>query len=306
LRILVTGARGFIGSHLVRHFAKNHEVYAMVRSSAPALDRLAGVDCKLIEHDIKDDFDTDVKFDLILHAAGNPSAASSLADPLSAVQDNVVGTCKILDYARKNDSHVVYYSSGEVFGPKPLGVESSPDDPYNSASPYAAAKAGGEELCVAYSNSYGIRVSIIHINNTFGQMIQRERYPAIVIRKLLADEPISITVGPKGEISGRRWFHADDVAQHTEHVIKVQTRQCEKWNSAGDRFIDNLEFAKMIAQAVGKQLNYELVPQDRPGHDVSYNVDPTKLYTTGFELPYTTEERIQQMVDWTLNNKEWL
>lgn len=268
--------------------------------------RIADLPVEVWQHDIRDHFDQVNDFDVILHAGGNPSAATSLTDPLGSVMDNVMGTARLLEYARKNTSRVVYYSSGEVFGPKPLGVESLPDDAYRSASPYAATKAGGEELCVAYSRSYGIPVSIFHINNTFGERIQADRFPAVVMRRVLADEPLVIHTGPTGEIGGRRWFHAEDVARHTEHVLDCQTTICEKWNTAGLAFINNLSFAKMIAESMGMPLDYRLEKTDRPGHDVSYNVDPTKLYDKGYREAYNTKQRVDQMVQWTLQNKEWL
>jgi dTDP-glucose 4,6-dehydratase len=114
----------------------------------------------------------------------------------------------------------VYYSSAEVFGPISIGQDSQPNDAYNSNSPYAAGKAAGEELCLAYANSFNVPASIIHINNTFGPRCQSNRLPVIIVRKLLNNETLDIHVGPSELIGGRRWFYAGDVASHTRFILK--------------------------------------------------------------------------------------
>jgi dTDP-glucose 4,6-dehydratase len=201
---------------------------------------------------------------------------------------------------------VVYYSSGEVYGPVPIGHDSQTTDAYNSNSPYAASKAAGEELCLAYTNSFDVPVSVVHINNTFGPRCQSNRLPVIIIRKLLNNETLDIHVGPGGLIGGRRWFYAGDVADHTRFILETQTARCEKWNSAGSRFIDNLEFAQTIARLMNCELSYQLIPVDRPGHDLCFSVDPGKLYDQGWQAPKTFEVRLGETVDWFLANPDWL
>jgi nucleoside-diphosphate-sugar epimerase len=232
-------------------------------------------DVEIIEHDIKNSCTDLPAADIILHAGANPSAADSLSNPTASVMDNVLGTLNLLEHARHTDvERFVYYSSGEVYGPVPIGYDSQITDPYNSNSPYAAGKAAGEELCLAYANSFDVPVSIVHINNTFGPRCQSNRLPVIIQRRLLNNETLDIHVGPSGLIGGRRWFYAGDVASHTRFILKTQLSRCEKWNSAGSRFIDNLEFAQKIARLMDLELLYKLVPIDRPGHDLCYSICP--------------------------------
>jgi dTDP-glucose 4,6-dehydratase len=213
----------------------------------------------------------------------------------------------LLEHARHTGvDRFVYYSSGEVYGPVPIGQDSQTTDAYNSNSPYAASKAAGEELCLAYANSFDVPTSIIHINNTFGPRCQSNRLPVIIIRKLLNNETLDIHVGPSELIGGRRWFYAGDVASHTRFILETQTTRCEKWNSAGDKFINNLEFAQQIAQIMGRELSYQLVPVDRPGHDLCFSVDPGQLYTLGWQAPKSYKERLTETVNWYINNPEWL
>jgi dTDP-glucose 4,6-dehydratase len=159
---------------------------------------------------------------------------------------------------------------------------------------------------MAYANSFNVPASIIHINNTFGPRCQSNRLPVIIIRKLLNNETLDIHVGPDELIGGRRWFYAGDVAGHTRFILKMQSARCEKWNSAGDRFINNLEFAQHIAQIMDCELSYRLVPVDRPGHDLCFSVDPRKLYELGWHASDSYEERLTETVNWYNNNPEWL
>jgi dTDP-glucose 4,6-dehydratase len=262
---------------------------------------------EIVEHDIKNPCVDLPAVDIILHAGANPSAADSLNNPTASVMDNVLGTLNLLEYARNTGvERFVYYSSAEVFGPIPIGQDSQATDAYNSNSPYAASKAAGEELCVSYANSFGIAVSIIHINNTFGPRCQSNRLPVIIMRQLLAGQTINLHVGTDGVIGGRRWLYAGDVAGHTRFILQVQSILCEKWNSAGSRFIDNLEFAQKIARLMDLELLYKLVPIDRPGHDLCYSIDPSKLYDLGWQEPAAIDQRLAHTIQWYRDNPEWL
>jgi dTDP-glucose 4,6-dehydratase len=306
---LITGANGFIGHYLVEEFLKDHRVICVVRPGSTNMERINHMldRVTVIEHDIKNPCKHLPAADIILHAGANPSSADSLSDPTASVMDNVLGTLNLLEHARHTGvERFVYYSSAEVFGPIPIGQDSQPNDAYNSNSPYAAGKAAGEELCMAYANSFNVPASIIHINNTFGPRCQSNRLPVIIIRKLLNNETLDIHVGPGKLVGGRRWFYAGDVASHTRFILNTQTARCKKWNSAGRKFINNLDFAQLIAQAMGKELKYRLVPIDRPGHDLCFSVDPSKLYDLGWTETMSFEQRLLQTVNWYLENPNWV
>lgn len=311
--VLITGGAGFIGHFLVKKFIKDYKVICIIRPGTTSLNRLT--ECKdqitFIEHDIKLScnhlYDQLKDVSIILHAGANPSSESSIHDPVSVVLDNVVGTTHLLELARKlNLERFVYYSAAEVFGPITPGTDSSEDDRYNSNSPYSASKAGGEEMCLAYSNTFGVPISVIHITNTFGERCQANRYPVIALKKILNNEQIKIHIGTDQSIGGRRWFYAGDVADHTEFILHAQKTICEKWNSAGEIFINNLNFARIIADHLGKKLECEYIPIDRPGHDLYFSVSPNKLYNHGWVPALTTEQKLRNTVDWYLDNVEWL
>lgn len=312
-RFLITGATGFIGSHLVEYFSQhNNQVVCGVRKDTKNLSRLKHIEnLEFVEYSLRKPCrhlrSQLLNIDYILHVAANPSSEASLQDPIGAIFDNVVGTGYILELARElNLKRFVYYSTAEVFGPVTLGNDSKENDPYKSNNPYGATKAGGEELAVAYSSSFGIPTSVVHLNNSFGERCQSTRFPVTTIKKILNNEKLVIHTGADGHIGGRRWYYVKDVAEHTDFILQNQKSHCEKWNSAGAEFIDNLSFAKMIAQSLKKELHYELVPVDRPGHDAYNLVNPDKLYRGGYKNTSTTQEKIDNMVKWYLNNTQWL
>lgn len=311
--ILITGGTGFIGHFLITEFLKDHKIICVVRPGTKNLIRLKSVLDKItvIEYDITQSLNNLLprlkNVDIILHAGGNPSAEDSIKNPPSVVYDNVMGTTHLLEVARKlNVERFFYYSAGELFGPIAPNTDSKETDPYNSVSPYAASKAAGEEICYAYSNTFNVPVSITHITNTFGQMSQSNRFPVIAIKKFLAGEPLDIHVGPGRLISGRRWLHAANVAQHTRFILGNQTNKFEKWNSAGAVFLTNRQFAEMIASVMKVRPEFNYVPVDRPGHETYFSLDPSKIYQKGWIESISMLDRIIETVKWYKSNPEWL
>lgn len=312
-KVLITGSAGFIGHFLAQEFSYDHEVLCLVRPGSKNLDRLKSLRSQvtIVEHDIRHSYDllyNDFKdIEIILHAGGNPSAESSINDPVSAVKDNIFGTLHLLELARKLPlRRFVYYSAAEIFGPIPIGTDSHETDPYNSVSPYSASKAGGQELCVAYSKTYNIPVSIVHITNTFGERSQSNRLPVIAIKKLLNNEPIDIHVDPTGFIGGRRWFHAGSVAAHTRFILDNQIGFCEKWNSSGPAWLTNEEFVKKIAQILDRSAQINYAQTNRPGHETYLSITPEKLYRLGYKDKHTVDESLAKTVQWYQENQEWL
>lgn len=309
--MLITGGTGFIGHFLVNEFINDFKIVCIVKPETKNLIRLYDIkkSIEIVEHDIRNPLDKnffrDVK--VILHAGGNPSSESSIKDPLSVVLDNVVGTVNMLELARGlNLDRFVYYGAAESFGPIAPGTDSYENDAYNSVSPYAASKAGGEELCVAYSKSFNLPVSIIHIANTFGQMSQSNRLPVVAIKNILNNKPITFYVDSEGSYGGRRWFHAEDVAHHTRFILNHQRILCEKWNSAGPNFINNFDFVKIISKLLNKDFSFDVKKIDRAGHDTYFSISPEKLYRCGWKPSFSLEQRLQQTIDWYKKNPEWL
>jgi dTDP-glucose 4,6-dehydratase len=237
------------------------------------------------------------------------------------IQDNVIGTANLLQYARTlpNLERFVYFSTDEVFGPAPKGVNYKERDRYNSTNPYSASKAAAEEICVAFENTYKMPIYITHTMNVFGERQHPEKYIPMVIRKARDGEKVTIHSDATKTIPGsRHYIHAKDVADGLLFILGLKEEQlsdydyggakCPKFNLVGPEEINNLELAKLIADAQGKELNYELIDfhSSRPGHDLRYALSGEYMKSLGWEPKISLRERIKEVVDWTLENNRWL
>ena len=338
-RALVTGGCGFIGAHVVEHIIKNTDweivVLDRLNYASKGFDRLRNINCydhKRI-HKLTHDFTLPLvdgiayeirKVDYILHLGAETHVDNSILDPRPFVRSNVLGTMEMLEFAKTQDKlkWFVYFSTDEVFGPASapnrLDLTSSevltiqPSyyewDRYNSTNPYSATKAGGEELCLAYANTYGLPLFVIHCMNAFGERQHLEKMVPSTIHKVLTGEMVKIHADETTTWPGSRfWIHARNVAEALLFLLK-RANQRAKYNIAGEKEVDNLELAQMIADYIGKPLKYELVSwhASRPGHDLRYALDGSKMMSMGWKLPTNFEESLRKTVKWYLNNPKWL
>ena len=335
-RALITGGAGFIAHHLVSQILKNTdwEVVTLDRLDFSGnLNRLQDIlqdfspedrsRVRVVFHDLKAAVNpliaADIgKVDYILHLAAGSHVDRSIEYPMEFVMDNVVATCNILDYARGLDhlERFVYFGTDEVFGPAPKGIDYKENDRYNSTNPYSASKAGGEELAVAFENTYGLPVYITHTMNVFGQRQHPEKYIPKCIKNIRDGRPITIHSDPTKTIPGsRHYIHAEDVSDALLFLLQQPTvvesnwggAKCPKFNIVGAEELNNLELAKLIAEAQGKDLIYELVDfhSARPGHDLRYALSGEKMKKMGWK-PQNIRSRITEVVEWTLANERWI
>jgi dTDP-glucose 4,6-dehydratase len=341
-RVLITGGAGFIGHHVIDLFLKktDWEIVSLDRLDYSGnLNRLDDVvrrypaetrkRVKIVWHDLKAEIAEinrnligDV--DIILHLAASSHVDRSISHPMEFVMDNTIGTVHMLNYARtqKNLERFIYFSTDEVFGPAPDNVLYKERDRYNSTNPYSASKAAGEEFCVAYENTYKLPIFITHTMNVFGERQHPEKFIPMCIRKVRDGEKIYIHSDQTKTIPGSRFYiHGKDVADAMYFLLHLNEDQlkkiyepdfggakCPKFNVVGKEEIDNLTLTKHIAKAVGKDPVYELIDfhSSRPGHDLRYALSGEYMKELGWEPKYTLEERIKEVVDWSLANKEWI
>ena len=331
-KVLITGGTGFIGHHLIEHFLLNTdwEFVCLDRlDTSGTLDRLHEVlhgetgskypdwtkRVRFVYHDLKSELNSFVankigKVDYILHLAAGSHVDRSIEDPMSFVMDNVVGTTNLLNFARTLDSLelLVNFSTDEVFGPAPEGVKYKEWDRYNSTNPYSASKAGAEEMCLAFANTYKLPLVQTHCMNVFGERQHPEKFLPLCIQRVLSGEKITIHASPQGEPGKRHYIHARNTSAAVLYLMQGKWEQREKYNIVGEKEVDNLQLAQLIAEYVGKPLNYELLDfhSSRPGHDLRYALDGDKMKSIGWELPMNFESSLQSVVEWTLKNDRWL
>ena len=337
-RVLITGGAGFIAHHLVDFILKNTdwEIVSVDRLDFSGnLNRLAHLlsdaepdvkkRVKIIYHDLKAEINPHTRsmigrVDYVFHLAAGSHVDRSIEFPMEFVMDNVVGTANILEYARNLDQLELFvnFSTDEVFGPAPAGVFYKELDRYNSTNPYSATKAGAEELCVAFENTYKMPIYITHTMNVFGERQHPEKYIPLCIRRVRDGGKISIHSDATRTIPGsRHYIHARDVAEGLLFITNLKNfrmptdaggAKCPKFNLVGKEEGNNLEVAQIIADAQGKELNYELVDfhSSRPGHDLRYALSGDYMRELGWEPRVSLRERLHQVVDWTLKNKDWL
>jgi dTDP-glucose 4,6-dehydratase len=335
--ILVTGGAGFIAHHLIDKLLKEtdwrivtvdrldysgnlnrlHEVV----SSYPKIEQKR---VRVVYHDLKAALNSQLintigRVDLIAHLAASSHVDRSILNPVEFVMDNVVGTVNLMDYARNLDSLdlFVYFSTDEIFGPAPDGVSYKENDRYNSTNPYSASKAAAEEMVVAYENTYGLPAIITHTMNVFGERQNPEKYIPMCIKRIRDNEKITVHSNEeKTKAGSRHYIHAKDVADALLFLYNYDLdklppdyggAKCQKFNIVGSVEINNLKLAQFIADVQEKPLNYEMVDfhSSRPGHDLRYALDGTKMANMGW-VPSSVYDKLEEVINWSLKNDRWL
>lgn len=336
-KILVTGGAGFIGHHFIDYLLKRTDwsIVCMDRlDPAGDLNRLSQVGSSLSDkrrlavcfHDLRAEVNPEVAktvlsgngvfngspFDYVVHMAAGSHVTRSVADPIGFVMDNVVGTAHLLDFCRKvpgalgHGGKIIYFSTDEVFGPAPPGVSFSEWDRFNPNNPYSAAKAGGEALCSAYANTYGLPIMVTHTTNVFGERQHPEKFIPLLVRKILCRETVQIHADKTETKSSSRFYtYVDNVSSAVLHLL--EHGECldgsdskGKYNISGERDVSNLDLAKFVAHTLEKELQYEMVSfcPERPKHDMRYAVSNDALVALGWKPEVSFEEGMKRTIQY--------
>lgn len=315
MKIIVTGGAGFIGSNFVHHVYKERPDWtitvldALTYAGNPA--NLEGLDpsrVTLVKGDITDAELVDrlvSEHDAVVHYAAESHNDNSLKNPRPFLDTNIIGTYTILEAVRKHGKRLHHISTDEVYGDLELDdpAKFTENTPYNPSSPYSSTKAGSDLLVRAWVRSFGVQATISNCSNNYG--------PYQHVEKFIPRQVTEILEGRKPKLYGagenvRDWIHTED---HSSAVLTILEK-----GKIGDTYLigangekDNKSVVELILELMGKDpKDYEHVA-DRPGHDMRYAIDSTKLQNElGWKPQFTDfESGLKDTIQWYKNNENW-
>lgn len=316
--ILVTGGAGFIGSNFIYYIQKKHPEYRIVcldsltyAGNLHTLDNARNDNFEFILGDITDrnlvfDLCSNEHFSAIVNFAAESHVDRSIENPEVFLKTNIMGTQVLLDAC--NYYHIPRYhqvSTDEVYGDLPLDRPDlffTESTPIHTSSPYSASKAAADLLVGAYYRTYGTPITISRCSNNYGPFQFPEKLIPLMISKALNNEPLPVY----GEgLNIRDWLYVDDHCKAIDLILENGTIG-ETYNIGGHNERTNIEVVKTILKAINKPESLITYVNDRPGHDMRYAIDPTKIHKELGWYPETTFSKgIQKTIDWYLNNEDW-
>ena len=312
--LLVTGGAGFIGSNFVHYLLDNTEHTVTVldkmtyAANKASLDGLDGTRFNLMVGDIADRELTDelvAQADAVIHYAAESHNDNSLANPEPFIHTNLVGTFTLLEAVRRHGTRYHHISTDEVFGDLALEdpAKFTEATPYNPSSPYSSTKAGSDLLVRAWVRSFGIEATISNCSNNYGPYQHIEKFIPRQITNILS----GLTPKLYGEgLNVRDWIHASD---HSSAVLRIleSGKIGETYLIGADGEENNITVLRTILRLMGKDENGFEHVIDRPGHDMRYAIDGTRLREElGWEPQFTDfEAGLDDTIAWYTDNRSW-
>ena len=317
-KMLITGGAGFIGANFV-HYTVNHKPNYQITvidkltyagnpdSLASVLDKIDFVTGDICDTDLIDRLISET--DVVVHFAAESHNDNSLRNPWPFIETNIIGTYRILEAVRKHGKRLHHISTDEVFGDLELDDPNrfTETTPYNPSSPYSASKASSDHLVRAWMRSFGVQATISNCANNYG--------PYQHIEKFIPRQITNILAGEKPKLYGaglnvRDWIHVDDHNAAVHTIIEKGVIGDTYIIGADNDHTNNKMVIEMILELMGKPKDWYEHVTDRPGHDMRYAMDSSKLRRELGWMPQYTDnqgmlEGLKQTIDWYDKNREW-
>lgn len=313
-KILVTGGAGFIGSNFVEHLVRETEASVTVldkltyAANREAIDALPQGRVRLVVGDVADADTVDplvAEHDAVVHFAAESHNDNSLNDPSPFVHTNLIGTFTLLEAVRRHGTRFHHVSTDEVYGDLALDDPErfTESTPYNPSSPYSSTKAGSDLLVRAWVRSFGVPATLSNCSNNYG--------PYQHVEKFIPRQITNVLDGRRPKLYGqglnvRDWIHTEDHSRAV-HTILRDGKIGETYLIGADGEKNNREVVETILEIMGQPTDaYDLVT-DRPGHDLRYAIDSTKLRTElGWEPRFTDfRSGLEATVTWYRDHEDW-
>jgi len=330
--ILLTGASGFAGSHMLRCLLKNTTSHIFcpvtyrhggsekrIKSivSSEFTEKYTVFECDLAQENLNDfDFLSDVS--LIINFASESHVDRSITEPRNFMSNNINLMINLLEFARlkSRDLQFIHVSTDEVYGALDKSFNNAEwTRPHLPSNPYSASKSAQESLVVSYYKTFDLNISIINSTNILGEGQNQEKYIPKVIRKILNYEDISVDTDIYGTMGSRKYVYAGDVADAVNLISKLQNNSHkftskknlpERFHISGIDELSNLEIVKIISKILNMESKININPSPRPGYDLRYELSSNKLRDLGWVESKPIIQRLKEIVEWTVSRPEWL
>ena len=318
MKLLITGGAGFIGSNFVHYTLKNRPEYEItvidkltyagnLGNLSSIKDRITFIEGDICNTELIDQLVSNN--DIVVHFAAESHNDNSIRNPRPFVDTNIIGTYTILEAVRKYGKRLHHISTDEVFGDLELDDPNrfTEETPYNPSSPYSATKAGSDHLVRAWVRTFGLKATISNCSNNYGPRQHIEKFIPRQITNILSD------IKPKLYGTGeqvRDWIHVDD-HNAAVHLILDKSPIGETWIIGADNdHVNNKTVIEMICDLMGKGADWYEHVNDRPGHDMRYAMDSSKLRRELGWIPrYTDQDGMKngllQTIEWYRANEDW-
>jgi dTDP-glucose 4,6-dehydratase len=325
MKILLTGASGFAGAHMLRELLKsnyteiscpvtyNHggninRIPALLSNNYNSSFNLQKIDLACRESVIKL---MEFEFDTIINFASESHVDRSISDPLNFFHNNLDLMINLLEISRiKKIKHFVHISTDEVYGSLPFGSGNREwQYPHRPSNPYSASKSSQEAIAMSYSKTFKIPITIVNSTNLIGEAQNQEKFLPKIMASIVGKKIVYVDTSETNKIGSRKYVYAGDLSNAIIKILEnlnSEENPLRKYHVSGSEEFSNLEIVNIVGEILGIEPKIEIRTSPRPGYDLRYELNSDILRRSGWQESDTVKNHIKKIVNWTLSNPDWL